>query len=146
MNRHDVGENLAALVPQGLDGVITRNRDAASLRLASAQEIASLERTIGRGRPVKEDLDDWRFITYAVPGKRLLHVHLLGYNDQGPRMTSAVTGIDLPGGLVATHSGSVYRLIGEMGKGEPDKFQIMNICAVFHAWGRGEILGVPRFW
>lgn len=143
---------LNAAIPRCLDSVITRNRDLARLYLATEEQIAALSRIIP---PVpKEELrgavSDWRFITYQVtpPGEEAeVHVHLLGDNHArkaGTKITSAVVGIDLGSRLVATHSGSLYRLVGERGVGEPTLYQLLQLCGAMWSWGRGATLGVTH--
>lgn len=61
-------------------------------------------------------------------------------------MTSTLTGVDLNAGSVTTKSGSVYRLFGPAGEGEPGMLHLMHVCAVLHKWGIGAGFGVPAFY
>lgn len=138
--------------PLCLDTVITRNRHLARLYLATDDEVSRLSRII---LPVADDglrgaVSEWRLISYesTLPGmERQLHIHLLGDNPWravGTKITSAVVGIDFRGGLVATHSGSLYKLIGERGEGEPTLHQLLQVCGAMWSWGRGDVLGVTH--
>lgn len=143
----------AEMVPQPplkLDELITQNRDIARLAIATTEQVATLSRIIP---PVSDDdlrgaVSDWRFIAYEVTLPRepvVTHVHLLGDNaahGTGTKVTSPVVAIDLATRLVVTHSGSIYRLIGEGGNGEPTFHQLLQVCGAFWYWGRGEALGV----
>lgn len=141
-------------LPGCLDEIITRNRDIAKLYLASDVQVARLSRIIPVS--VADDLRgavaDWRLIAFEVclPGQEPhASIHLLGDNARrgvGTKITSALTGIDLGTRLVSTASGSIYRLVGERGLGEPTLLQRLQICGAFWSWGRGAALGVVPIW
>lgn len=148
-----LAEALTASIPHGLDGVITKNRHLARLYLATDDQIAGLSRIIP---PVADNLrgavSDWRLISYeaTLPGKETTrHIHLLGDNARrgvGTKITSAVVGIDLGSRFVVTASGSLYRLIGNQGVGEPTMHQLLQVCGAMWSWGRGNVLGVMHVW
>lgn len=76
-----------------------------------------------------------------------LHIHLLGDNARsgvGTKITSAIVGIDLGSRLVVTHSGSIYKLVGDQGEGEPTMHQLLQVCGAMWSWGRGNMLGVTH--
>ena len=49
---------------------------------------------------------------------------------------------DLASQMVVTHSGSIYRLVGPRGEGEPTLHQLLHLCSAQWQWGRGPIMGV----
>lgn len=134
-------EAVTAAMPKSLDDIIRTRRDRASLRLATADEIAALATPLSSDQPPKAEIDDWRLVTLLVVGKPL--VFLVGNSEQENWMTSLVTGIDLQAWLITTKSGSVYKLIGEAGKDEPPMQHLLHICAVFHQWGIGPMYDMP---
>ena len=147
-NDKALADQISAMIPKNLDDVIRAHRDKAALRLSSVGEMDALKAPVNAGWPVKGEFRNWRFITFAIQGsdpQPITQVTLLGDSGRGSLMTSLVTAIDLETSLVTTHSGSVYRLVGNMGQGEPPTDQLICVCAVFHAWGRGAMLGVPYF-
>lgn len=137
-----IAEAVTAAMPKSLDDIIRSRRDRASLRLATADEIAALATHLSTDRPPTGEIDDWRLITLVVVGKPL--VFLVGNNHDQNWMTSLVTGVDLQAGLITTKSGSIYKMIGEASEGEPPMQHLLHICAVLHQWGGiGQMYGVP---
>lgn len=147
MNLH-----LEAAIPHSLDSIITCNRQLARLYLATNDQIAGLSRVIPfvADDDLRGAVSDWRLIAYeaTLPGKEpQVFLHLLGDNARsgvGTKITSAIVGIDLGSRQVATHSGSIYRLVGERGDGEPTMHQLLQVCGAFWSWGRGAALGVTH--
>lgn len=136
-----------ALIPKSLDDIIRANRDRMSLHLANADEIAPLTTTISTNHPAKAEIDDWRLIAATLvtgQGEHITPLYQLGNNGRLNWMTSVITGIDLPAGLVTTKSGSIYRLVGEPGEGEPCMQHLLHVCAVLHEWGVGRSFGLPH--
>ena len=140
----DLAQQINDLIPKSLDDIIRQNRDQAELCLATDAEIMALHDEIRPG-PVKDWMEDWRFITLHVMSTRDAQVMLLGHTSIGhARITSVVRQIDLDRQLVVTNSGSLYRL-GRPGEGEPPFYHLAMVCAAFHSWGFGRHLGVPHF-
>ena len=136
-------------IPRTLDDIIRKRRDSALVRLGSDAEIAALRRTIPATGGVDGAVSDWRFITFTIEnaGRRITKTHLLGDNARtgvGTKITSAVVAVDLGSRQVATHSGSIYQLVGPQGRGEPTIHHLLMLCAALWTWGRGEMLGVPH--
>ena len=57
--------------------------------------------------------------------------------------TSVIVALDLENGFALTKSGNIYQL-GTKGEGEPEPDILLHICAQFHNWGIGKMLGVPH--
>lgn len=137
-------------VPRKLDEVITLNRDLVRLYLATDEQIAGLGRIIPRvpQEHLRGALSDWRLVAYefcAPEESPEIHIHLLGNNffrGIGAKITSPVLAIDLGTKQVVTTSGSIYKLAGDQGEGEPALDQILLLCGALWAWGRGQDLGV----
>lgn len=145
-NQDKLSKAIEALIPKCLDDIITQNREQAKCRLSTDEEIMALYSQIQPGVP-KEIMEDWRFITlYLIQPKESQVMLLANRRSNGhPRITSIVRKIDLDRRLVITNSGTLYRL-GEAGSGEPPFQHLMMVCAAFHSWGFGWVLGVPMIW
>ncbi|MBD5804534.1 hypothetical protein AZOA_39770 [Azoarcus sp. Aa7] len=138
-------------IPRCLSHVINLNQQCARLRLATAHELAQLTRVIPASSNVDGAVRDWRLIVFAAhyADNAFERIHLLGANDRhglGVKITSPVIGLDPGTGLAATRSGSVYRLVGPQGLGEPTVHQLLLVCGALWSWGHGERLGVPHVW
>jgi len=138
-------ELVQELIPKSLDDIIRANRDKAQLRLTNDEEIFELHQVITPDSP-KDVIDGWNLITLYQPAADFTQVFLLGdFRSNGNnRITSVVTGIDLDKQLLVTKSGSLYQL-GTPKNGDPDPDQLYMVCAAFHSWGFGKMLGVPHF-
>lgn len=143
----EMNEKLAAsiedLIPKSLDDIIRLNRDKAQLRLTTDEEILELYHDITPGNP-KDIIDDYSLITLV--SESLTQVFLLGdVRRTGiQRITSVVLQIDADRQLLTTKSGSLYQL-GTPSPGLPDAHQLMCVCAAFHSWKFGAVLGVSHF-
>lgn len=139
---------LNAMLPKSLDDIVRANRDKADLALANKEQLAHLSKPVSDASYVKGDISDWRFIaiTLDMPERNFLKemVYLVGIYERSDWITSAIETIDLERRLVRTQY-SVYRLVGELGVGEPNRDSLMMICAAFNSWGWGATLGVPEF-
>jgi hypothetical protein len=95
---------------------------------------------------VKDIIDEWNLIALHQPELNTTLVFLLGNirRNGHKRITSDVTGIDLDRQFLITKSGSLYQL-GTPKNGAPDVDQLYMVCAAFHSWGFGNMLGVPHF-
>lgn len=135
---------LEGAIPKNLDDIIRLNRDLANLHLTTEAEIRPLTMPVAAQWPVTGEIDDWRLVTFDMPTQGKNQIFLLGNNGRNAWMTSLLTGIDLENRLVTTHSGSIYRLVGDTQGGEPPLEHLLHICATFHRWGKGPVLGVPH--
>ena len=140
-----IREIVETLIPKSLDDIIRLNREHAQLRLATEEEIFVLEREVTPGQP-KDIIDEWNLIALHQPELNTTLVFLLGNirRNGHKRITSDVTGIDLDRQFLITKSGSLYQL-GTPKNGAPDVDQLYMVCAAFHSWGFGNMLGVPHF-
>ncbi len=135
------------VLPKCLDEIFTRNRDLAKLYLATDEQIAAVSKIIPETDQIRGEISDWRVVAYEVtmPGKEFVHLHPLGDNASrgaGCKITSPIHGIDLSSRLVVTHSGSIYRLVGPRGEGEPPLSHLLHLAAAQWEWGRGDMFGV----
>ena len=138
---------LAKALPTQLDDIIRQHRDIAHCHLSTAEEINQILKTLPDSAypEITGELTDWRLITYraAPPGVTpATHIHLLGYKGVESWITSPIHSLDLGTRLAITASGSVYRMLGERGQGEPPLNHLLQVCGAFWKWGRGETLGV----
>lgn len=133
------------LIPKSLDDIIRHNRDKVQLRLATDEEIFDLHQEITPGQ-LKDAIDDWNLVALHQPELNTTLVFLLGdiRRNGHQRITSEVMGVDLDRQILITKSGSLYQL-GTPKNGAPDVDQLYIVCAAFHAWGFGKMLGVPHF-
>lgn len=143
-----IGAIHRATTPRSL-GELINNPRFGQLRLARPAELLALARTIPQTEVFDTELAKWRAVYFAaLYGRyRFERIHLLGdsvRNGIKAKISSPVLAMDAGTGLAVTRSGSVYRLHGVQGQGEPPPHQIHIICAALWAWGHGEKLGVAR--
>lgn len=130
-------------------GELISNQCFGQVRLARPEELLALARTIPKTEVFDTELANWRAVYFAaLYGQyQFERVHLLGdslRNGIKAKISSPVLAMDTGTGLAVTRSGSVYRLHGVHGQGEPPPHQIHIFCAALWAWGHGEKLGVSR--
>lgn len=143
------------MIPKGLDEIIRLNRDKASIRHATDEDLGELvflkSLTVGfRNTPFKFLLKDWHLVCVEITDSKQKTICALGYVHIDGRdrtwITSSITSIDIDAGYFETHSGSFYKLdLNTKGEGEPDFDQLALLCVRLHQQGAGEALGVPRF-
>lgn len=135
-------------IPRRLDDVVRANREKLQLRLATDAEIVTLTRVIPFVDELNGEISDWRFVAFtsAFNNQRTTHLRVLGNNARrgvGVKITSPIVALDPGSGLVATRRGSIYRLVGKGGVGEPTVDQLLLVCAALWHWGVGDGLRVP---
>jgi hypothetical protein len=137
---------ISELMPKTLDEIIRVNRDQAQLRLAKTPEIDALVRKIDAPLDIKDEIDEWRLVSFIDKSSNTSLIMLLGDSKRKkrPAITSPVVSIDFARGIALTRSHSVYKL-GNRGLGEPPENDIYCLCAALHSWGSGAALGVPFF-
>jgi len=138
--------NTAGLLPQSLDDIIRLNRSQAELRLSKTHEIDALVGQVDSYTGVKDEIDNWRLVSFIDKVGKSTRVMLIGdsLTSKHPAITSPLASIDLVRGVALTTNNSVYKL-GNRGFGEPSKDGLAFLCAAMHRWGNGRNLGVPRF-
>lgn len=139
-------QNIDNLIPKILDDVIRNNRELVELGLSTVDDIRALHSEIQPGLPVKDTINDWRFISLRDKQSGFAQVLLLGrsQNENVAWLTSSIVQIDLTRNCVMTKSESYYGL-GSQGIGEPPREQLIHVCATLHRWGSGTLLGVTHF-
>lgn len=149
MSTHSLEEAVSAMIPKSLDDIVRKNRELCTIRLSRPEEVAALKKTIiADDHHIKGHIEDWRFICLDRCAKADGPMHVLSGFDIRKRQewaTSKITGIDLGTRLVTTHSGSIYKLEGEQGQGEPEMHGLMHIAALLTSWGWSRMLGIPEF-
>lgn len=141
-------KGLKDAIPSSLDGIIRANRDICSLYLSTPAELGELPAIVelmGDQKHVSAVLNEWRFICLNRAGHGGKSHFLTGIHTAQNCYwaTSEVVAVDLERGFVLTQSGSIYQL-GTKGIGEPGEGILLHICAQFHNWGFGKLLGVPH--
>lgn len=126
---------------------LIRHPSNGRLRLSRPEELASFERTIPKTDAIDTALSDWRAISFMAhyANHHFERVHLLGDELGQPargKISSPLRAIDLGTGLAVTRSGSIYRLLGSPGVGEPPVHHLRLISAALWAWGHGKELDV----
>lgn len=141
-----LAQHINDLIPKTLDDIIREKRDLVELGLATTDEINALQTNIPQKYLVKDVIDDWRLIALRDKTSGQAQLLLLGYSqtENVSWLTSSVIQIDLDNHCIMTKSLSKYAL-GTKGEGEPSRGQLMHICATFHQWGSGTLLGMPHF-
>jgi hypothetical protein len=137
--------NTEGLVPHSLDDIIRLNRNQAELRLSKTHEIDALVGTVTNYTGVKDEIDNWRLVSFVDKVTKATRVMLIGDSTtrKHPAITSPLASIDLAHGVALTTNNSVYKL-GNRGFGEPTRDGLAFLCAAMHRWGNGRTLGVPR--
>ena len=142
---NDLTETFDEMIPRSLDNVIRANRHLAQLRLASDQELAALSGNIAVVQP-KDEISNYRLVSIILNNPDTVSVHLLGTCSAGRSWsTSQVMTLDLERGYAETRIGSVYKLLGPRAHDEPDRDDLICLCAILNKWGVGQRLGVPAF-
>jgi hypothetical protein len=138
--------NTEGLLPQSLDDIIRLNRSQAEIRLSRTNEIDALVGTVDRITDIKDQIDNWRLVSFVDKVGKATRVMLIGDSTtkKHPAITSPLASIDLARGVALTTNNSVYKL-GTRGYGEPTRDGLAFLCAAMHRWGNGRALGVPRF-
>jgi hypothetical protein len=139
-------ENTAELFPRSLSDVIRAKRGQAELRLSKTREIDALVGPVDPKAGIKDEIDNWRLVTFIDKASNDAKVLLIGDSmiKRHPAVTSPIASIDLVKGIALTRNQSVYKL-GNRGYGEPSEDGLMFLCTAMHHWGTGAALGVPRF-
>jgi len=143
MKLKTVEQQLQELLPKSLDDIIRKNRERASLRLATEADRRAIAHRIvptGRATPISR----WNLITLDVRGADpIRYTILVGWNDvtRTTWNTSPIVKLDAAAGLVLTRSGTLYGMSGK----SSDKIDLLCICAWLHQTPAGKFLGVPEF-
>jgi hypothetical protein len=95
-------------------------------------------------RHVRALIDDWHMISLHRHDIDEVRIHLVGQvrGTRRIRITTPLREIDLTADLVITQN-SIYAL-GSQAPGEPSHRHLLAIIHVFHVWGLGMALGMPR--
>lgn len=142
-------QGIEAQIPASLDEIIRENRDICSLHLSTPEDLAELPAIVemmANPKNVSATINNWRFVCLNRSSEHGGKVHLLTGIHEAQNCvwaTSVVVAIDLKRGFVLTQSGTLYQL-GSPGVGEPELDILLHLCAQFHKWGFGKLLGVPH--
>jgi hypothetical protein len=134
-------------IPTTLDGIVTRNRGACELGLATKAEIDMLRGDIDAPAGTEKDLlMDWRFVAFRFRQRRTTSLVLLGeaVRQRGLICTSEIQVVGFNELRVRTRN-SIYALT-RAGEGEPPLPHLLQLCATLRQWGLGGILGVIEVW
>lgn len=134
------------LIPKSLDEIIRSNRDKCSLSLSTSDALDKLPmivEVVENQKTVSAYLNRWRFVCLNSNGTKSHFLTGIHEAQNCVWATSVIVAIDLEHGLALTRSGSIYQL-GTKGEGEPEPDILLHICAQFHNWGIGKMLGVPH--
>ena len=122
------------------------SRPGFSLYTTTARQIEDRRSSIDltASRHVRAIIDDWHLISLHRHDTDEVRIHLVGEvrGTRRIRITTPLREIDQAADLVITQN-SVYSL-GSRGAGEPSHRHLLAIIHVFHAWGLGLALGMPR--
>jgi hypothetical protein len=136
---------LSGMIPKSLDDVIRINRDIYVLRLADEQQLSAIAGEIWTDS-IKDEISNYRLVSLITKNPEAVSVHLLGTCSAGHSwITSRVIVLDLERGYAATRSGSIYKLLGPLARDDPDRCELICLCAALNAWGIGQRMGVPEF-
>lgn len=139
-------EAVKELIPKSLDEIIHANRDTCSLSLSKSDdldEFPMIVEVVANQKSISAKLNRWRFVCLNNNGTKSHFLTGIHEAQNCVWATSVIVAIDLEHGLALTRSGSIYQL-GTKGEGEPEPDILLHICAQFHNWGIGKMLGVPH--
>lgn len=134
-------------IPTSVDAIVTRNRDACEIGLATAAEIDALRGDIDAPAGVEKDvLTDWRCIAFHLRQGRTTRLVVLGeaMRQSVILCSSEIQVVSRDQTRVITRN-SIYRL-AQAGEGEPPLPHLLQLCATLRGWGLGRILGVLEVW
>jgi len=140
-----VAEQIMDLIPKSIDDIIRLNRDKASLRFVTLEDLEPLASEIPpsvRAVPISI----WNLVTLTMHGDiPERHVLLLGRNDNEncTWCTSPVQCLDAKAGLLVTRSGTIYSLAGE--RATEEDLDLMHLCVYLRKSGAGDAFGIPAF-
>lgn len=137
---------LNELIPKSLDDIIRANRGECSLSLSTSDDLDELPmiiEVVAKQKSIRAKLNNWRFVCVGNNSKKSHFLTGIHEAQNCVWATSVIVAIDMEHGLALTRSGNIYQL-GKKGEGEPEIGILMHICAQFHQWGIGELLGVPH--
>jgi hypothetical protein len=143
---NELNHAINELVPKSLDDIIRAKRDECSLSLSTGDDLAALPmivEVVANQKSISARLNRWRFVCLSSNGTKSHFLTGIHEAQDCVWATSVIVAIDLEHGLALTRSGSIYQL-GTKGEGEPETDILLHICAQFHNWGIGEMLGVPH--
>ena len=147
MDTTGLSEQIAKLIPTGLDDIVRANRDHLCIRLPIDGEVAAISGHVHRGTP-KMTFGHWRIVVFDLRttlGEQRTDLILVGEADGRGQATSPITRLDMQTGFARTYSGSLYRLSEPISEGEPDQDELILICALLWKWGWGVTFGIPHF-
>jgi hypothetical protein len=141
-----INQGISELIPKSLDDIIRANREESSLSLSTNEELDKLPaivEVVANQKSICAKLNNWRFVCLNNNGTK---AHFLTGIHEAQNCvwgTSVIVAIDMKHCLALTRSGNIYQL-GTKGEGEPETDILLHICAQFHKWGIGGMLGVPH--
>jgi hypothetical protein len=140
MERKTVEQQLQELLPRSLDDIIRKNRERASLRLATDADKQAIAHRIASDESATP-ISRWNLVTLDVRGTKPITI-LVGWNDVVGTTwnTSPILQLDAESGLLVTRSGTLYKMSGK----SSDKIDLLCICAWLHQTPAGKFLGVPE--
>ncbi|NYZ14811.1 hypothetical protein HL658_19870 [Azospirillum sp. RWY-5-1] len=139
----DVAAQIAALIPRNLADIV-RRPGFGCCRLPTEDEVAALRGDPDDDGRHKATLDRWRIVSLDLrAGGASLHHVLVGADGPVRWATSVI--VVLGAGAARTRNGSLYRLLGSCGEGEPPEEDLIYLCLMLHKWGIGRTLGVPEW-
>lgn len=143
---NELNQAINELVPKSLDDIIRAKRDECSLSLSTGDDLAELPmivEVVANQKSISAKLNRWRFVRMNSNGTKSHFLTGIHEAQDCVWATSVIVAVDLEHGLALTRSGNIYQL-GTKGEGEPETDILLHICAQFHNWGIGAMLGVPH--
>lgn len=135
-------EAIRAMIPKNIDDIIRKNRDQASLSIATLTDIGELIGDI-ESNNIVDVMHNWHIGKLSVVDTPDAFTLLGDIEGDGSYATSYIKCIDFKRQKIMTKN-SIY-LLGEAGEGEPHQDQLIALCAYLHNSRAGAILGVPCF-
>lgn len=148
MTNKSIEEQLNAVLPKSLDGIITKNRDKLKFELATKADLENLERSIPitNLQGIFKTAFIYKWVITGMQEPQLFVVGRLdGSNGTLGWHTSRVVGYDSSTNTVLTNSGSHY-VINEFSDPECDSDLLVVICGWMNTTQAGQIFGVPEWY
>lgn len=149
MNSSNLIKQAKDLIPESLDDIVRKNRHLLQLKYANKEDVLKLTKRI-QATSFKGTLVDAFLYKRLTKLSEVEPVCAVGYliTDSGKIAfhTSQVVGLDNYQKIIATASGSYYRIDSFADTGQTDSNLLLHICHVSHRDGWGTHFGVPEIY
>lgn len=149
MNSSNLIQQAKNLIPKNLDDVVRKNRHLLQLEYANQEDVSKLTKRI-QTTSFKGTLVDAFLYKRLIKISEVEPIYAVGYliTDAGRIAfhTSQVVGVDNDQKIIATASGSYYKIDSFADTQQTDSTLLLHICHVSHRDGWGTHFGIPEIY